>query len=402
MVKVAFVIPWFSADAKGGAESQCRHTARALKQHGCEVEVLTTCIEKHDSNWGVNFFPPGDDTADGITVRRFPADPRETPERFGRINEKLVAMNRQYLSGEKGVVNPLSESDENFFVSSMARSVALEEFIRENRGKMDFFIFLPYLFATSLFGVLAAGEKAVLVPCLHNESYAYFSATRSMFQAARGVLFNSMAEADLAGRLFGKLRDFAVVGEGVNFFDPGDPDRFRAHYGIKGHYLLYVGRKDRTKNVHRLIMDFLTLERELNVPISLVLAGPGRADFPGASRIIDAGYLAQGEKADAMAGALALVNPSSNESFSLVIMESWLSRRPVLVNRACEVTAEHCKFSHGGLAYGNTAEFVESVKWLLENGEKADAMGRQGNSYVRRNYDWPVIVRRYLDFLARL
>jgi len=191
------------------------------------------------------------------------------------------------------------------------------------------------------------------------------------------------------------------VGEGVTPVTPGDADRFRDRLGIQGEYLLYLGRKNRTKNVPRLVMDFMVLERELPTPVTLVLAGGGTVEMPADARIIDAGYIGKQDKADALAGALALVNPSVNESFSLVVMESWLAGRPVLVNADCEVTAEHCALSHGGFAYAGTAEFVECVEWLLANPAKAHTMGRQGAEYVRKNYDWPVIAQRYIKFLEQ-
>jgi glycosyltransferase involved in cell wall biosynthesis len=397
-VKLSFVIPWFSADIRGGAESQCRHTAQALRAAGAEVEVLATCIQKHDSDWGLAYFPEGDDTVDGMTVRRFRADPCPDPRRFQRLNGQLVAANGDFASGRRRGA-PLAAEDEAFLVSSMARSSALEDHIRQHRETRDFFLFLPYLFATSLRGAAAAGDRAILVPCLHNESYAYLGAVARMFRSARGILFNSGAEARLAERILGPLPHGRVVGEGVTFLQPGDPERFRQRYGIRGPYLLYLGRKHATKNVPDLVLDTMVAARELGGPITLVLAGEGRVDIPAGAPVTDVGFIQRDEKADALAGALALVNPSVNESFSLVVMESWLAGRPVLVNAACDVTAEHCRLSHGGLAYADTAEFVEAVGWLLAHPQEAAAFGRQGGSYVRQNYDWPVIAARYLDFL---
>jgi len=401
-MKIAFVVSWFSENAKGGAESQCRNTAHALEERGCDVEILTTCIEKHDSDWGVRFFEPGQGSACGFPVRRFEVARCSDPARFRRLNAKLLRLNEEYAAGRRGVVPPLTSADEDFFVNSMARSPDLEKYIVEHRTDYDFFLFLPYLFATSLFGVPAAADRSVLVPCLHNESYAYTSAAARMFRAAGGVLFNSMGEARLAGRIISGMRSSRTVGEGVTFFEAGEPDRFRRRYGIKKPYLLYLGRKHWTKNVHELIMNMLVLERVMDGQLALVLAGPGRMSVPDNTGIVDLGYISGEDKNDALAGALALVNPSTNESFSLVLMESWLSRRPVLVNRACDVTVEHCLLCHGGLSYGDPAEFVEAVSWLLHHPAEAESMGKQGEQYVRQNYDWPTIADRYLAFMRSL
>ena len=52
-----------------------------------------------------------------------------------------------------------------------------------------------------------------------------------------------------------------------------------------------------------------------------------------------------------MAAASLLCQPSHNESFSLVIMESWLCGRPVLVSSQCAVTKDFAKRSNGGLYF---------------------------------------------------
>ena len=52
----------------------------------------------------------------------------------------------------------------------------------------------------------------------------------------------------------------------------------------------------------------------------------------------DLGFVDIQDKYDITAAATLLCQPSKNESFSIVIMESSLCGRPVLVHEACEVT----------------------------------------------------------------
>ena len=48
---LAFVTPWYGADIAGGAEAECRATARALRGRGVPVEILTTSARDHASPW---------------------------------------------------------------------------------------------------------------------------------------------------------------------------------------------------------------------------------------------------------------------------------------------------------------------------------------------------------------
>ena len=64
---LAFVIPWYG-DIPGGAEAECRATARALAARGVPVEILTTCARDHASGWG-DHHPDGVTVEDGLTAR---------------------------------------------------------------------------------------------------------------------------------------------------------------------------------------------------------------------------------------------------------------------------------------------------------------------------------------------
>src|SRR5437867_10790846 len=84
---LAFVVPWYGPDAAGGAEAECRATARALAARGVRVEILTTCARDHASGW-VDHYPEGVTEDDGLPVRRFKVRPRD-PERYLRLHWRL-------------------------------------------------------------------------------------------------------------------------------------------------------------------------------------------------------------------------------------------------------------------------------------------------------------------------
>ena len=101
-MKLAFVVPWYGAQASGGAETAARNTAEALyHQGGLDVEVLTTCSREFHGDWSENALPAGLDAVNDVPVRRFPVRPRDA-QAFDRINAKL--MQNEPIRDRKSVV----------------------------------------------------------------------------------------------------------------------------------------------------------------------------------------------------------------------------------------------------------------------------------------------------------
>ncbi len=97
-----------------------------------------------------------------------------------------------------------------------------------------------------------------------------------------------------------------------------------------------------------------------------------------------------------------LVNPSFQESFSIVLIESWLSGVPVLVNEQCRVLNGQIERSGGGLGFGDYASFSRNLSFMLDNREVCQSMAGQGREYALSNYSWDVIEKKYVALLERL
>ena len=386
--RLAFVPPWYGADILGGAEQVCRTTAERLAAAGVPVEVLTTTAKDLFTGWSVDAHPPGTAIENGVPVTRFPLD-RSPITTFGTLNDRLIAGRR--LAPDEEIA---------YFRQSVNSQALYREIARRER---TLFFFIPYPFGTTYFGAQVAPHWTYLIPALHDEGYARMRCWTPVFQAVRGVISLAKPERDLAQRLYG-LRDDVLLlwGAGVDTSPVGDPERFRARFGIEGPFLFSVGRRDPTKNTP-LLIDYVAryLLRHPDGP-SLVLAGSGTVAIPKRfrSKILDLGRITEQEKADGCAAALALVQPSVNESFSFVIMESWLQRRPVLVHAGSAVMAHHCRESGGGLPFSGFAEFAGCLDWLIEHPAEADRLGEAGRRYVLANYDWKVMVERYAGLLG--
>ena len=111
------------------------------------------------------------------------------------------------------------------------------------------------------------------------------------------------------------------------------------------------------------------------------------------------GFVSSQDKYNAYAAASLLCHPSLKESFSLVLMESWVAGRPALVHAGCTVTAYHCRRSNGGLYFGDYDEFALCLGLLLDRPRLAKRMGENGRTYVLENFHWDIIVNRYQRLL---
>jgi len=386
-VKLAIVTPRYGPDVIGGAEAQARGLAEAAARHGWEVEVWTTCASSHYT-WE-NVYPPGTEEKAGVVLRRFPISHWD-PDGLGSYNNQLL------LTGHLGL------DDELAWLRSGAHSESLYSHVRAHSPEFDVVVVLPYassLVQTSAWQVM--GAALVIWPCLHDEPYAYMQLVRSLFERADGLMFLSPEERTFAlHRLRLDLSHSAVVGGGLS---PA-LGATSVEYDVKvDHsarpYLLYIGRLENGKNVP-LLYSCVQEARDSGLDIRLVVLGRGPMEPPSDSAFDYRGFVNDREKAAVCAGALALCQPSINESFSMTIMESWLASTPVLVHADCSVTRGHVTRSCGGLYFRDALEFQEEVRWLLAHPRLAHRMGQNGRRYVLDNYLWGSVIDRFQTILA--
>ena len=389
-MKLAFVTPWYG-NIPGGAESECRRTVENLKKHGVEVEILTTCVKEFLSDWSTNFYKEGTYDLNGVTIRRFMVRKRDTV-RFDKINYKLMRNLK------------ISPEEEQIFMREMVNSPNLYSYISEHGTDYDYFLFIPYMFGTTYYGSRIYPEKSILIPCLHDESYAYLEIYKTMFENVKGIIYHASPEKVLANRLYNLSNKQTVLGEGIDMDFAYEPDRFREKYGIKNDFILYAGRKEAGKNVPLLIDFFCRYKKHKKNELKLVLIGSGTIKIPSENKndIIDLGFVPLQDKYDAYAAATFLCQPSLNESFSIVIMESWLCKSPVLVHGDCAVTKDHCIKCNGGLYFNDYYEFEGCLDFYLENPETRKIMAENGMSYVVGNFSWNKVVEKYIEFLGGL
>lgn len=394
MKPIALVIPWYGEDIKGGAEQECNYLAHSLKNAGAEVEVLTTCVKEASADRGTNILQDGLHMEHGISVRRFPVRARNA-ERFHPANMKIY--NGEYVTLE----------EEKAYFEEDINSPKMYEYIRKNKRNYKCFIFIPYMYGITYHGSLECPENCLLIPCLHDESYAYLQLTKKMAERMKGMIFHAEPEYFLAKNLFDLSHvKTAVLGEGIDteWSKYCKAERFRQKYNIYGDFILFAGRKDEGKKADELLSFFCTyIKIHTYRQVKLVFIGGGHLEIPDIYKdvVLDLGFVTVEDKHDAFAAASFLCNPSWFESFSLVIMESWLAKRPVLVSEHCAVTTNFCLETNGGLYYKDFLTFAGAVDFLLDHEGAAKIMGENGFNYVINNFTHEVIAVKYLEFIDK-
>ncbi|MBF0496084.1 MAG: glycosyltransferase [Deltaproteobacteria bacterium] len=402
MKTIGIVIPWFGSDLKGGASQQAWQVASRLAERGHSIEAITTCCREFSSDWAKNHYRPGNHKEGNVIVRRFPVDHRDHG-RFSRVNAHMLGLSAAQL---KPGVNPVSDEDAEVFVNHSINSRALLAYLKEHKRRYHAFIFIPYLYGPILQGVPLVADRTFLQPCLHDEVYAYLPQVARIFYLSRGVLYNSEGEMDLGSRLYGPAvtaRSF-VVGEGIESSGEHDLNLTQIDgFDLRQErYILCLGWRDPTKNTHLILNAFARFkERHPTSNLNLVFAGPGDLPVgPVRDGVVDLGLVTNPEKEALLANCLALFQPSCHESYSRVIMEAWMHKRPVAAHLECLATRQVVGRADGGWVADTEVDWAELFSKIdLMEGDELSARGCRGHAYAQENADWSKIIDRYEKIL---
>lgn len=384
-MKLAIVVPRYGPGIVGGAETLCRDYALRLRGAGHDVQVLTTCARDHFT-WR-NELPAGSDVVEGIPVRRFPVTIAKDHGAVTMLHARLDA----------GF--PLDAAGERRWVENTGYSEPLLSAIGEVAPRVDALLFAPYLFAATVFGARVAPSKSLVIPCLHDEAYARFGIVQSTLRGVTGLVFNSAPERDLASRLLGDgMPPHRVVGVGFDDAGPLHAAAWRQRVGVRGDLVAYAGRREIAKNFPLLLRWVTAYNSGLSRrgPVTLVAMGSGEIRAPRSARgvVRDLGFVSQHEKLEAFAASVCTAQLSLNESFSYVLMESWLADTPVIVHADCAVTRWHCEESGGGLWVREPESFAEALDRLRGDASLRGRLAAAGGRYVRSEYSWPAVLTR--------
>jgi glycosyltransferase involved in cell wall biosynthesis len=396
-VKLLFVVQRYGHEVAGGAERCCLEFATRLTARGHHVEVLTSRAKSYQ-DWA-DHYPEGATDIDGVVVHRLGVDRPREHERFGRVNARVLWTEH---SAPIHLQHEWSRAQGPFLPE-------LPEWLRVHGRDFDAVIFYTYLYWPTWKGLetVAGVVPTVLHPTAHDESPLYLTMFDDMFRRPTGLGFLTEEEGELVRRRFHVDQPAVVTGVGVDL-DVRVPDAevaaFRASVAGLGNrpYLAFLGRIDPIKGSEEMLAFFAAYKDRHPGDLALVVLGEP-VKPPGAHPdVFVPGFVSEARKHAALAGSVALVQPSFFESFSIVLVEAWAHRKPALVQGRCAVLAGQARRSGGALPYVGFAEFEAGLERLLGDPELAAAMGGAGRRYAERRYHWDTVLDTYETFLAGL
>lgn len=383
--KVAFVCQRYGLEVNGGSELYCRQLAEKLTDH-YDVEVYTTCAIDYVT-WK-NEYQPGMEEIHGVTVHRFLNVRQRDQRSFNQISQCVFA-NAAHSDGE-----------ENRWIEEQGPVCPeLLDELAKRHLEYKAVIFMTYLYYLTAKGLPMGFENALLIPTVHDEPPVYLRYYDRVFSAAKGIIWNTPEERAFAERRFPEIRNTPgiLAGVGVDVPEGPLPDIPESLWGTP--YITYAGRIDESKGCGEMFRYFEEYKRQYGGALKLVLMGKAVMDVPKHPDILSLGFVSDEMKFAVMASAKALVLFSQFESLSMVVLESMIMGRPVLVNGKCEVLKGHCTRSNAGLYFTSYQEFAGALNYLLTHPAQYETMRENAVRYVEENYRWERIIRTICQFI---
>jgi glycosyltransferase involved in cell wall biosynthesis len=376
--KIAFVLPRYGLEINGGAELLARQIAERLIPF-YQVEVLTTCAIDY-MTWA-DEYPNKETIIEGVLVKRFKVDNTRNVNKFNEISSKVLT-------------SKCSVEEEKYWMTQQGPVCSkLIQYLEDHIDNYQAVVFQPYLYTTTFEGLKVCPAKSILQSDAHDERPIYLSIFKEMFQLPAAMIYNTTEEQEFVHKMFqNEEKPFIITGAGVDIPDIEECISFKEKYRIEGNYILYVGRVDESKGCGELFDFFIRYHQEIDNATKLVIIGKEVMKIPHHKNIIHVGFIPEEDKFLAIKESKALVLASRFESLSIVVLESFAMKRPVLLSGYCDVLRGHCVKSNGGFYYMNYEEFSAMLQLLMKDDELNERMGRNGSIYVNDNFQWKVII----------
>jgi len=384
------VVPRYGPDVIGGAESAARMLAEHLVSlAGAKVQILTTTAQEMDT-WD-NAYPEGPQEINGVKVHRF----RTNQTRTHHFAAKFARTLRSPGSASMEVC-------EDFLQAQGPVSKGLVEAIsRVDRGIVAFY---PYLYAPTVYGARVVRVPKVMHPAAHDEPPLHLAIFDSTFRAMDGFVYHTDAERKCVETRF-QVAHIPAIDLGMGFAPSvKKTGTITEKLGLRERpYLLVLGRVE----VHKgsLLIDHLFYEYKCRHPdsdLALVIAGPQFVKIGKRDSVYLTGAVSEADKADLLAHAMCLIQPSALESFAIVLLEAWHAGLPVVVNAACGPMVELVTRSQGGLSFGDYETFEREVELLAGSASLRAGLAERGARYAESYFAWPRLIERYTRFLTRV
>jgi glycosyltransferase involved in cell wall biosynthesis len=394
--RVAFVVQRAGREINGGAEHLCLMLAERLSSQTAsapwQIDILTTRAKDY-LTWRDHYAASEERINSHCRILRFGVEKERNIATFGPLCRDLE---RALLMGTA------TDAQEAEWIRAQGPLVPqLAEYVARNSGAYDAFFFFCYQYGTTSLVMPSVADKAIVVPCAHDEWSLHLAAFAKLLAAPRGHIYLSPEEGEVVQRALSNRGltppSAQVAAVGFDGSALGNAERFRAKTGISGRFALYLGRLDEGKNTPKLFEYwaelYATSQQKHKLP-QLVLIGGTATPVLFHESVRYLGFVDEETRNDALAACDFLINPSRYESLSLVLLEAWAASKPVLVNADCAVMKGQVGRARGGLSFSDYQSFAAGVYAMNENAARAE-WGQAGRHYVARDYRWAAVLAAY-------
>ncbi|NOQ21850.1 MAG: glycosyltransferase [Candidatus Aegiribacteria sp.] len=392
----------------GGAERYVLEHAIAGNRWGHESVICTT------DAWDMSLFVSRsgtrilkrDDLIDGVRIKRFPVFHPPFQNLFRAVLRRLseCGPDRYYYP------NP--------FIPSLHRWLSAERgFDLVHANAMPFMLYEGWRYSRD------HGKGLVSVPHANvGEKYRRVKALRYFSGCQKKILRNStfvVAQSRFEKELYSGMgipeERVHISGSGIDpaEFAGSSRERGLERLGVTGPVILCLTAHslDRgTANIIQACRILLKKERDF----TLVLAGPVLPDVEEyinsekklaeefGDRLVLTGYVSREERIDLLSAADIVLLPSRLDCFGIVVLEAWISGKPVI---GCWSGAMPDIISDGNngflVSWGDTTSLMNRIEILLDNEELGRAMGSRGRKDVLERWTWEKVTDRFYRRLSQ-
>jgi glycosyltransferase involved in cell wall biosynthesis len=246
-----------------------------------------------------------------------------------------------------------------------------------------------------------------------------FLVGKRMFQQASKILVPTLNESPA-------LRDYAHeskivhIPNGINEEDyiENDSGELRAKLGLKNHpFILFIGRLNPTKGPDLLLEAFCNI-KDTYPDLHLVFIGPfskqppyeGGRLYPVlkktsennavADRVHFLGYMSREDKSRIIHSSLFLAIPSRLEAMSIVVLESGIAGKPVLLTNQCGFN-ELEQIGGGVVVNADVDSIHEGISTMMSQKNNLYSMGKDLQASVRKEYLWSMVAKKHLSLFEQ-
>ena len=392
----------------GGAERYVLEHALAGEKWGHESVICTT--DAWDMSWFVSRAGSGisrrEDMYNGVLIKRFPV----IHPPFQNILRGLLRRFSRCGSDRYYYPNP--------FIPSLHSWLSIErgfDFVHANA--MPFMLYEGWRYSrkhyTGLVSVPHAnvGEKYRRIKSMH-----YFDGClKKILRNSSFVVAQSNFEKKLYTGMGVPDERVHISGSGIDpaEFTESDRERGLKRLGTSGPVILSLTAHSLDRGTAQIIEACRGLLKT-GLNFTLVLAGPILPDSEEyidsekklaeefGSRLVLTGYVSMKDRIDLISAADIVLLPSRLDCFGIVLLEAWMSGKPVIGCWSGAMPDIIADGTNGFLvSWGDTATLSNRIAILLANPELGLEMGEKGRKSVLQRWTWDRVTDRFYRRLAQ-